>query len=503
MATLIIFVYLFVIFLFLFFSKAKTINPILKNTKTEFRPCKTFESNTFFCSTNSTIFEINKKIKNLVVVFKSLKQLNNMNKLLIQSGINPNHPIVKLEFYRKSNFTKNTKILLNLKKLLQRGLKINILLFVDNFSNFKRFKKLIQILKISNNAKIYHCLEINYNLLSAINFFNCLADKQINYLPKKACFSQNLMPNGFFCIVDNKVFPFEEIGFKDNTIEYMVNTNNFQLTLKKTYNEKENYYIYCLEKTINKNIKDFIFGFNKQIPSCKQFVCNKDGCKTFYVSNNDIKNPINVIGKLDTLITAKNICFYKKINFSTNYKTFFAKTNSIKQNSKIKYANLEKLFETSVTEFNLFNLPKVFTTNKTLNALLNSYLPQKIIKNKIQETNSEDFDNLNNMTFLPNLIDKKILEAPINSYFLSSNNLFKTYFNLMYFYIGVWPSKFGLNINQNKSFILKNSILTIDKNRKIFFTMNNLKNEVKIDNVLFSNLSFLPYKNYGDLKISF
>ncbi len=503
MATLIIFCYLCVVFLYLYFSKQKSQKPLLKNSKTKFAFCKSFKENFLFCSKNSTLFETSQMLKNHTLVFNSIKQLNSMSKILTQSGINPNFPVIKLEFYKKSNFIKNTKILLCLKKLLQKGYKINVLLFVDNYYNFKKFCKILKVLNLTKLVKIYHCLEVHYNLLSTINYFNCYKENQISYLQKSASFSQNLLPNGFFCIVNNTIFSLEKIGFEDNNLVYYLNTKNLKINLKKTYNAKENCYVYCLESSFKNNKIDcFTFGYNKKENNCKKIVFNKNGNKIFFCTEN-AKTPLQIIGNFNTSLLNGSLCLYKTISQTANPEYYFAKACDTKSFAKIKYKNIEKYFESSSVSFNSLCLPKVLTTNKTLNMLLNYYLPQKIINNKLLETHVEDFENLKNMSFKLDFLDKTVANIPLQSHFLASNNLFKLYFNLMYYCLGIWPAKNGLNLNQNKNYIQANSIITLNQNKKVFLSMNNLKNEVKINNILFSNLNFIPYPNSNNLKIVF
>ena len=107
------------------------------------------------------------------------------------------------------------------------------------------------------------------------------------------------------------------------------------------------------------------------------------------------------------------------------------------------------------------------------------------------------------------MFDKLLKNNNFNLFFLSKNNLFKIYFNLFYFYIGVWQGKNGVYLNSDKSLIVSSSLVVCHTQNNFFnLHLSNTKNqnEVEIDSIKFSNLKMLSYnmvQNKKDVNLIF
>ena len=70
---------------------------------------------------------------------------------------------------------------------------------------------------------------------------------------------------------------------------------------------------------------------------------------------------------------------------------------------------------------------------------------------------------------------------------------------MLYFYFGVFPTKTGVNINIDKDLILNDAVISFMLNgKKSVLQLKNLglKNEVKINDIRYSNLKFLTLNNF-------
>ena len=75
----------------------------------------------------------------------------------------------------------------------------------------------------------------------------------------------------------------------------------------------------------------------------------------------------------------------------------------------------------------------------------------------------------------------KITEKKLNSYFLIQKDYFKVYFNLLYYYFGMWQDKSGVNLNPDKSKLEDNCKISLNFDNKILkfrLRNSNLKNEI-------------------------
>jgi len=127
-------------------------------------------------------------------------------------------------------------------------------------------------------------------------------------------------------------------------------------------------------------------------------------------------------------------------------------------------------------------------------------LPNRIIKNLILgiSKSEDDFFSLLNKRLDLKLCNQKMVSSFVQKFFLSKANLYTIYFNLIFYYFGVYPTNIGVSFNSEKSLILDNASISfkVDNTPRILNLKNNsLKNEIKIDDVKYTNLDFLNFNS--------
>lgn len=396
--------------------------------------------------------------------------------------------------------------------LLNSKTEVNILL-----NNFKNSTLSLKEFKNNINSKTYENANYLNSNLQIVNKNNI----------------QNFGLNNFFLQVKNDVFSFQNFNYNNYFLSSNLNTNLFLATLNCTLNFTEKVQIFKLKITnkTNSNLQiNFMFLSSSSSKTSKNAVYFVDSSKYHIYLTNLINNNLHtfLVGKFSIMQVNNGVVFsQKKINilanqtaefyfaYSSNFQNKLQVCNIINSNNltqktlKINALNLVNSLQNLYQNHNYNKLKntKILTQNKTLNTLVNSYLPQKIIKNYIVnnfynsfmplqniEAYNEDFNNLKNNVFNINLIDNFFNTINLNSIFLINKNLYKTYLNLIYFKLGFFASKKGLNINPNKSEVEPKGIVSL-KQYENLVTVNvskvNLCNEIKIDNIKYTNLNFL------------
>ena len=576
-----VFFYLVLVFLYLalFCKKPKQSEIILKNKDSRVFVCK--QACNFFCYKTSSEFKTYQLLINNVFIFKKHSDYQKYVNPLKKSGIDVNLPIFKIELYKNKLAISLLKQLNTLYNLDKQNVKLNLILFVDETAKIKKLNNILNLFNFKNiKVRVYHCLDVNFNLLASINYFNVSFNSKNNCLEKinkSSLVMQTAIKN-----IDAENKDIENKKFKNNEIKineiknnytktnenytnkpslkhlngnlneirevefnndnqsffYSENTffvksfyglnyfndfsySNFCLTsninqkklsymLQKTYDYKNCFETYLLKITNNSNTKLLVnYGFETKKASKHQndiVVFSYKNKKTvfydayknkFYYFYNAFKNiEIKQTSyKLYSIITIPP-------QSSVEIRFLASKTDNLLPD-KLKELENINLFEQSKKLYLKLNTTKVLSENKTINYLINEFLPNRIIKNFInQKPNSNnDFYSLINKIFKPNLINKNLVSSFPQKFFLATNNLYSVYFNLLYFYFGVFVGKTGFNFNTDKSLILNNSSLRFEVNetKKILNLKNqNLKNEIEINNIKYSNLDFLYYENLNN-----
>lgn len=538
------------IFIFYFKGKFKTKvkakkTKILKAVKNRLKGLRLFNG-FLFTSNNSASFNFFKNLSSGLFVFENEKIFNDSKTLFFNSGLDLTLPVFKYEFYfdvknypKLQEFYNTLKII---KRVDDKNISFNFLVFYNNPKNYKPLQKLIKHFKFNFvKTRLYNCCEIDYKLLSILNnldvnkknniiqknkqiFFNNKLKRNINNnMIKNKLKSVSDQPIGFYLQKNTDKYYFESFKYSNYYESSFLEKNNFNAILNKTFNYKNNTQYFKLTiKNFTSTMQTYkvCFGIKLNTKTFKNtfYTVKQSSYKTCVINNFDEEKSINLIGNFKTqklaedyLLSSKNIKLkpFETINF------YFALSKTGEYFSKEFLLNLDKSFENNWKNYSGLKLTKVLSPNKTLNYLLNEFLPQKIIEQTI--TNNcvtPDFFSLQNKTFDRANIDKSLFQKILkncnfNLFFLIKNNLFKTYFNLLYFYLGIWQSSSGVYLNQDKSLIQNNSVVVCQTendffNLKISNTFNPL--EVEINNIKFSNLKMLSYsmvQNKKDISLVF
>lgn len=528
--------YLIFISLILFFSKRKTKDIILKNKK---RINNLVISKAKFFINKNNAFYLYQSLLNGLVVFENLQKYNQLLKTFSDCGIDSSLPIYKLECYEKIlNTQKLYKTLKDVKVLDNNKIEINFFVFYNNDKFLKPITKLIKYFCFKNiKVRIYNCVQIDYKLLSFINLLdlntqNQILKNKINTHKKqelknvlKNSFDNSVIKNlpttkkieGLFFYSNNSAFYENKYQFLNLTGQSFLTKNNFEIKTNKAFNFNFSTTIYKVEVKNTLNTMQTLFCCfgtvfkNKTLKNSIYFV-NKNKDRLSLINTLQNKN-LCIIGNFEKHFCKKDY-FYalKKLVLSPNQtQTFFfcvcSEKNILNGNLlNLTSNNLENFYNTTLQDYSKINLPKILSQNKVLNYLINDCLPNKIISECIlSNTKTYDFDALLNKKFETSLIDKNVCNKNLKSYFLLSQNYFKVYFNLFYFYLGFWQGENGLNINKDKSYVLNTANVFI-KNKLLPFKINvknsNLKNEIEVNNVKFTNLNKLNINSFLDKNLN-
>lgn len=508
MVTLVILIYLFVVSLYLFFGPAEKSN---LHIKIRIKNLKCFNAkNNFFCSKQSKKYQIFKFLYANCVVFKTEKKFNKYCLPLKKVGIDYFKKIYKLELYKNFNFKEKCKEINMLKQLSLLYNNFYTFIFVDNLKTLEQVNNYLNQINFLQNVKVYYCLDVDYNLLSSINYFDVnLSNKSKNTFTVKGEDLGSIQNNnGFFVGYKNCN---RQLNFKynNNQLKSEEKLNNCFVTLTKVfnYNMQAEIYKLAVTNTSSKNI-NVKFGFanvwEKQDRGINIFYCKN---KKMFFENKNLNKWV-MFAKFFSKVNITNggVCFLKqlKLKGQESYNFYFIKFLNINSFNNFNCnLVLSNLFEDTLKLYkNLFKI-KVLSCNKNLNNLINIYLPNKIIEEQLLSKNNILCKNFNNLLFnnySNNLVSKTLISVPISNFYLLKDNFFKVYFNLIFFYFGVWPSKNNsVVLNQDKSLILQNSTVVFNLQGKHFFVKHkkeNLQNEVKINNITYSNLKMLNCNSF-------
>ena len=490
----------------------------------------------FFYFKHGNLLKFFNLLSSGVYVFKNKSRKEEILSALTSSGINPFLPIFKCECYDSTLNLGKIYLTFKLAKGLDKmGFEFNLFLFINNPKHFKYLTKLINYFSFKNiKTKIYNCCEIGYKLLSAINFLNLNPETNFNMQSKiemenyKNNISLYAKIDGVYLTSNQENFRFNMFKYNQYYLTDEKANLKFYSTLSKTYDYKNKATLYKLKiKNLTSTTQTYkccfgtVFGFE----GCKNTFYCVDSKKTktmvdcdFYVENsscNYVKKAskcfnankekgIILLGEFSCLNTYKNYFYcYKLLKVKPGQETtFYFAVGELNYFYSFDFiANLEQNFESVKNNFNNIKLPKVLSENKTLNYLINTFLPQKIIEQVVFKNKfTADFNLMLNKNFSPALIDKNAILLKNNknfsSFFLIKDNFFKVYFNLLYFYFGIWQDKNGMYLNFDKSLIIKSGgiFLKQEKNKKYVSIKNlNLKNEVEINKIKYTNLNFLGF----------
>jgi len=564
MVVLIISIYLFLVFIFLLFAKGRQHSKRFLKNKYLRVSGLVLTNKKLFCSSHSTSFMLYKNMLSSLFIFKNVKWGEQCMQNLTNAGINSSLPIVKYEVYESNiNFYKLYGFLKAIKNLDKKQVSFNLFVFVNQNKNIKNVEKLIKSFSLKNVfVRVYNCCEINYKLLASINTLNIYDTKKLNsnlnnnldsnlnnnlknnlnknlninltnnfnnnvnksltikkhkerrfLVNNLLSFNPNFLnlQEDFFVLYNNVPVGFDFAKYNNFVLSKKGNVNNINIVVKKTYNCENKLVIYNLSvSNLNSTMQTIILGCGK--------VFNKITTKNaIYGITNDMLRT-----KISNLLTGDSFCFYgnfenrtlqkdgffctKKINLKPNetYEIYFAVSQNFVDEKLNKLPQLIMQFNNAIGYFKSLNMPKVFCEDKTLNYLVNQFLIDKIINSKLQEPFkiNADFNNLINLKFNPKYINKLLINKNLNSIFLLKKDYFLTYFNLLYFYFGMWQDKQGVSLNQDKSLFKNNASILLRFNKKVFtitLKNNNLKNEIGLNNIRYTNLNYLNF-NENNLK---
>lgn len=514
----------------------------------------------FFCSKFSNEYKIFKKIQNAQFEFEKESQFDIYNNALQKSGIDFREPIFKLELYQKNNYENLVVDIYTYKNLEKKGIKFNLFVFVDSYDKLKKVKKILDIISFKTClVRAYHCLEIDYKLLGAINFFNLnkeevvlpktkkqalndlrvfdqsrlnsvqklkfiinknnigfknasVDNKEFNFTKEKLIELKNF--SGLFLEEFDRVFKVDDFVYKDLFEQKNIRLKNVEINVKKTFDFENNSQFFALRlHNIASSVTSvkICFGsvFENLTPKISVYV---NECKNGKININlktMEKNLLFLGCRFEKLINKNFMGVYRNIKLFPNetIEVCFAKFLDLK---KFKDFDSEDLLNLSIdfitSKYKSIVLPRVFSENKGINDLINYYLPQKIFENTITNVNANylDFVMLKNLIFDAKTINKDFVNVRLSNIYLLRQNLFNAYQNLLYFYFGIFPNKLGANINTDKSLILKDATTSfeVDKKRVVVRFKNlGLKDEIEINNIKYSNLKFLTFNNYKDAEV--
>lgn len=556
--------YLVLISIYLLLSKPKNKKLLIKKSASKVNVFRGHLKSSYFCSKFSNEYKIFKKIQSAQFEFEKESLFDTYNNALKKSGIDFNIPIFKLEFYTKNNFEALVNRLYTFKSLENKGVLFNLFVFVDGYDKLKKTKQIIDIILFKRCCvRCYHCLEVDYKLLGAINFFNLNKEEEIIYRPvngnndlldgggkliyfgesktKKdgVFFNQtshvNLMHGdkfnlflskekfkevgafcGLFVGVECESIKIENYCYKNYIEQKAVELNGIKFEVCRTFDYENNMQIYVvkLQNLTNRaTCAKICYGniFKHLSPKNRVYVtCCKNGKFDIRLMLNDRR--LLFFGKNFEKIIDKNFMgVIKEINLlpRQSKEIIFASFLNLDAFKEFENRGLSALnFDEAIKKYKDISLPKVFSQNKSLNNLINDYLPQKIFENTITSANSNnlDFVMLKNLIFDARVVNRDLIGGRLSSVYLLRQNLFSVYQNLLYFYFGLFPSEFGANINTDKSLVLKDATTSFEIGGQrilVRFKDFGLKNEVKINNIKYSNLKFLTFNNckQGEVEI--
>lgn len=494
----------------------------------------------FFGSTLSKEYLLFQKLCSGVFIFEKQQKFLECCQVFDRVGIDYFKPILKYEIYGKEIDLKEVFNKLKLiKNLDKKNVSFNLFIFFNNNNNFKPLAKLVKYFKFKCvNVKLYHCCEINYKLLSSINFFNinlnnfCLDFNENNGMKNNSNsvnIKQNKINNlnlskdkfkkvnGLFLVKDNDVFEFDNFVYDSYYQSSFIENSNFKAEVSKTFDLENNCELFKVTiKNINSTIQTFncCFGTifeNKTIKNNIYCVTQKKE-KLGVISFGEEKKSTNLFGFNNNFLEKDYLLAFKRIELKPKVEVefYFAVFKSNKFLSENKQIKISQMFNDCWQQYSKIKSTKVLSKNKTLNYLVNEFLPKKIIENSIcKGEETQDLKWLIESNFNAKLLDKKLVIKNLNFIFLIKSDLFKTYFNLLYFYFGVWYSGKDLFLNDDKSLILSDVFVSCFKNDKIFkieIVNKNTGNEVMVNKIKFSNLKCfcLDFVNKdNDIKLIF
>lgn len=527
--------YLIFISIFLLISKNKSNKQVyIKNKKRINNIAITTKK--FFVSKNNA-FSLYQTLKNGLVIFDNIKKYQEALKIFSSCGLDILLPIYKYECYEKELNIKELYKTLNLvKKLDKSGVEFNFLVFYNNDKFLKPISKLIKYFCFKKvKVRIYNSIQIDYKLLSYINLFDLNPQNQMlkhnknnkrenligvlkntykNALKQLPTIQQQ---EGLFFYFNNQILKennyvysgvkqtgnIEQKKIKidiNKTLNFNLLSNIYKIKITNSNNTMQT--LFCCFGTLfkNKTLKNGIYLVNKSKQKITVIDSLQDKCMCLIGSFQKFfcqKNYFYALKKI-TLKPMEELEFYFAVN----------NTNNIKNKNLliVKQENLQGVFNETLQDYTKIKFPKILSQNKVLNYLINDMLPNKIIEEAIMEGKlTTDLELFLNKKFDKDLIDRDICNKNLKSYFLLNKNYFKVYFNLFYFYLGFWQSETGLNINQDKTFVLNSAnVLTFNKLLPFNINVKNnfLQNEIEVNDVKFTNLNRLSINSFLDKNLN-
>ncbi len=369
--------------------------------------------------------------------------------ILKNFGVDINLPIFYVKEYNKT-FLKGIM-------LSKKYVKFNLIFNEENFIMNKKLNKIKYFLLNTNFASVKLLNNIFALNINTPNKFKVKKVENINQIEiknnKKVLIANSKIENNFLCDV--------------------YNNNNVNIEIKKCVNSGEYLYfkivnksetIQNIELSYNYKLEDKYFAYTKQVNGLlvknilsnqNLYICNDFNIKCFYPNNmrEEISLPFLKMYKCFNIApkTEKNFVLYignKKIN---------------KTNLKESY----NLYNKKINEIVNF---KIKCQNKTLEYLVNFYLPNRIILEDVDKTYDLNIDNFEECYFL--FKQKK----------LSNLNF---YFWLKHYYIG---------IVEDKNFIKIDTKLKEDFT--LYYKLNHKTKEIQVKN----NANFQKYMIVSGVK---
>ncbi len=422
--------------------------------------------------------------------------------LLKNAGYNIEFPLYKISMlggYNKNCLKKELGIL---RKLEEYGYAVNIAI---NFDSKKfDYKELLYIAReqsfVSSIVKIYNTNDVELKLLWALNMFN------INYMcvTKKALFDTKHVG----CSVDiaNVRYNFFDESYIDFVYKSQVNANNFVVASSRTFDYKK---AFALQRfnfiNLAKHKQSVVF--NMYIPFS---VDDKKSCyfsfahtsKSFTLTNLITNKTITYTSNLPiftkAVVTKQGVC----INYKITKQTYlFVGTCYDSVVCLPDFVKGEELFVSAKECYKQLSPIKVFTSSPTLNKLINTLLPNRIVASVIYDP-SRHYDNFvkfaNNISVCPqnmSILCHKYL--CLKNLFVNSASCVVDYYALIYMYLGLYFTQSAIYFNPYKRYILTNSKLQYFKNNHTceVDVVNNTNDATSfvINNVEYSNIKFIKY----------
>ena len=462
------------------------------------------------------MLEFNEQKKYLsrgLYIFDKISDCKDCISYLRNAGIDEKLPIFKYEVYdKKVDYEKVYKLLSSAKILENKGMAFNLFLFFNDYSNFKPLNKLVKFFKFKKIfVRIYHCREIDFKLLATINKLDLSLNsvkisKKVNgnkriYFDKSYFIKKDAINGCYICLINETIVP-NCFSYKNYESCCDIIVRGAKVNVIKRYNYKKDLEIFKINvRNLQSTMQNIEIRFGR--------IFDLKGAKNIYYCLNKGKDKVEIYNGL----TDKNFVLLGKFNNYESYKNYvcFSKTIKLKSFESLEFyfavsccknianyenINLENVFKNNNLDYLEIKTPNVVSKNKVLDYLINDYLISKIIENMVVNANcfDKDFLNLCNMNFDINLLDKSYTERKFNSYFLLQKDFFKAYFNLLYFYFGMWQDKIGININPDKSKLEDNCKVSLNfENKTLRFILKNknLQNEIQLNNIKYTNLKHL------------